>query len=333
VQLRRVAMSFGGPAAIAGVPDQELVARRARQGVSPSKAPARRSIPANPYVRAACRARSIAGPTRSSSRPTFGARSRSTSAQSSSVGVFCSEARSCGGQHVVFGVGMLAFRNYCGMLNFVEGKRRPIPWCQYLPPGANPFGALARTSARPGKDEGAHDMERTARQRESTWRTSVGRIAAVAVAIGWLSAFVFAPGTAVAATSPATASAISTAKNAKLGTILVAGNTVYALKASKTTCDAACLKVWPPVLLPDGVTTATADAGVDASKLGTMAAAGGALQVTYAGKALYWFSKDKAPGQVRGNLTDKWGKWFTVATVKSSSGSGGSNAGTGGTSF
>ena len=76
------------------------------------------------------------------------------------------------------------------------------------------------------------------------------------------------------------------------------------------------------MLLPQGVTTATAGTGVDASKLGTVAAADGALQVTYSGKPLYWFSKDKAPGQVHGNVTDKWGKWSTVVTAKSSSGSG-----------
>jgi predicted lipoprotein with Yx(FWY)xxD motif len=181
-------------------------------------------------------------------------------------------------------------------------------------------------------------MKRTGAQRPSTWRTSLGRlarVAAAAVAVGGLSAVAVAPSTAGAATSPTTASVISTAKNAKLGTILVSdtGNAAYALKASKTACTAACLKIWPPVLLPEGVTTATAGTGVDASKLGTMAAAGGALQVTYFGKALYWYSKDKAPGQVRGNLTDKWGKWSTVVTKKSSSGSGGSNAGTGGVSF
>ena len=94
------------------------------------------------------------------------------------------------------------------------------------------------------------------------------------------------------------------------------------------------LKVWPAVLLPAGVTTATADAGADASKLGTVAAANGALQVTYGGKALYWFAKDKAAGQVHGNVSDKWGKWSTVtASGKSSPDSGKTNAGTGGTAF
>jgi hypothetical protein len=34
--------------------------------------------------------------------------------------------------------------------------------------------------------------------------------------------------------------------------------------------------------------------------------------------ALYWFVGDKAPGQVNVNVTDTWGKWSDVATVKPS---------------
>jgi len=178
-------------------------------------------------------------------------------------------------------------------------------------------------------------MERTTRYRASTWQVSAGRIAAIAFALG-LSASVFAVGTAVAATSPTTASVISTVKNSKLGTILVADNTVYTLKPSKTACTAQCQKTWLPVLLPQGVTAATAGTGVDASKLGTKTLSDSTLQITYSNKPLYWSAKDKAPGQVKGNTTDKWGKWATVATKKSSSGSGGggdTNAGTGGVSF
>ncbi len=164
-------------------------------------------------------------------------------------------------------------------------------------------------------------MKRTGGQRGSSWRTSLGRIAGVALAVGGLSALALAPSIAAAATSPTTASVVSTATTPKHGTILVSGTTVYALKPSKKACTAACLKVWPPVLLPQGVTSPTAGPGVDASKLGTTPAAGGALQITYAGKPLYWFAKDKAPGQVKGNVTDKWGKWYTMVTAKASSAS------------
>jgi hypothetical protein len=65
----------------------------------------------------------------------------------------------------------------------------------------------------------------------------------------------------------------------------------------------------------------------------------GVVQVTYVGKALYWFIKDKAAGQVNGNVRDTWGIWTDVVTVmpaNSSSGSestSGGNTGTGGVAF
>jgi len=162
---------------------------------------------------------------------------------------------------------------------------------------------------------------------------TVGRIAATALALGGLTAVALAP-TAAMAASPTAASDVSTVKNAKLGTILVSGNTVYTLKASKTRCTAACLKAWPPVLLAQGVTKPTAGSGVNASKLATVATADGGLQVTYAGKPLYFFSKDTAPGQVHGNVSNKWGKWSAVVIAKSGSGATETTTpGTGGNAF
>lgn len=149
---------------------------------------------------------------------------------------------------------------------------------------------------------------------------------------GGLTASVVGAGTASAATSVV----ISTAKNAKFGTILVSGKTVYTLKASKTACGTQCLSIWPEVLLPTGATAATAGNGVNAAKLGTVMLTDGAHQVTYAGKPLYFFSGDTAPGQVHGNVTDTWGKWSAVVTKKPAhaiSSSGKSTAGNGGASF
>jgi predicted lipoprotein with Yx(FWY)xxD motif len=157
------------------------------------------------------------------------------------------------------------------------------------------------------------------------------------VAVGGLSASAVAVGTAGAATT----TVISTTKNAKLGTILVSGKTVYTLKASKTSCGTRCLKIWPEVLLAKGVKKAKAGTGVNAAKLGTIKRANGALQVTYNGKPLYRFVGDTASGQVHGNVTDTWGKWTAVVT-KAPSGSGststtssgsGSGAATGGAGF
>ena len=178
-------------------------------------------------------------------------------------------------------------------------------------------------------------MKQGTQERTSTPKVAIGRMAGVVVALGGLSGLVLAEGTAGATSGVV----VSTTKNSKLGTILVSGKTVYTVKPSKTACTAQCLTIWPALVLPKGVTTATAGKGVSAAKLGTTTLSDGALQVTYSGKPLYWFSGDKSAGQVHGNLTDTWGKWSVVVTAKpksgssSSSGSGSSSAGSGGASF
>jgi predicted lipoprotein with Yx(FWY)xxD motif len=113
---------------------------------------------------------------------------------------------------------------------------------------------------------------------------------------------------------------VSTLRTSNYGTILQSTRTVYTLTPSKVACTATCLSAWPEVLLPKGVARATAAHGVNGAKLGTIRLAGGRLQVTYAGKALYWFALDKEPGQVKGNGSDKWGKWSVVVLVKPSAG-------------
>jgi predicted lipoprotein with Yx(FWY)xxD motif len=167
-------------------------------------------------------------------------------------------------------------------------------------------------------------------------RLTLGRLGSAALALGGLAGSLALMGTAGASSSMT----VSTTKNASFGTILVvSGRTVYTVKPSKTACTGACLQVWPEVLLPKGVKHAKAGSGVSASKLGTVKRSGGALQVTYGGKALYWFSGDTSSGQATGNVTDAWGKWSSVATKGvhassgSGSGSGGSSSGTGGASF
>lgn len=124
-----------------------------------------------------------------------------------------------------------------------------------------------------------------------------------------------------AAASAATKSLeVTTLSTAKFGTILASGHTVYTLDPSSTPCKSTCLSYWPEVLLPKGQTKAVAGSGVDAAKLGTRKVSGGRLQVTYGGKALYWFSLDKADGQVKGNVRDTWGKWSVVVVSAKSGG-------------
>jgi predicted lipoprotein with Yx(FWY)xxD motif len=189
-------------------------------------------------------------------------------------------------------------------------------------------------------NEGDKEMEQTSQDVTSIHRIPVGRIVAVAFAVGGLSTSVVAASPAGAVTShQAKTVVISIASNASLGKYLVSGRTLYVIvKASKSACTTKCLKIWPAFALPKGVTKATAGIGVSASKLGTVTRAGGIRQVTYSGKPLYLFSGDKGAGQVHGNVSDTWGTWSAVVTVKaakssSSTGSGSTNTGTGGAAF
>ncbi len=166
--------------------------------------------------------------------------------------------------------------------------------------------------------------------RRGTLRATTGvrrplpAVVVAALMAAGLSATVLAAGAGGAASSRSSARlVISTVTNSHYGTILVSGRTVYTLKPNAVACTAKCLKYWPEVLLPVGVTHPTAGPGVTAAKLGTLRRAGGRLQVTYGGKALYWFSKDTAAGQVKGNVKDTWGSW-SVVVVKPRGGGGGS---------
>jgi predicted lipoprotein with Yx(FWY)xxD motif len=181
-------------------------------------------------------------------------------------------------------------------------------------------------------------MQHSTQSHETSHRIPIGRVAVAAFAVGGVFLPVLLGGTAGAATNAAKSVVVSTAKSAKFGKVLASGRTLYTLKASKTPCTAACLKVWPALVLPTGVKKATAGAGVSASKLGTMTLASGAHQVTYGGKPLYYFVGDTGTGQVKGNVSDTWGKWSDVVLQKpsgSSSGSGSSSStsGAGGTAF
>jgi len=153
--------------------------------------------------------------------------------------------------------------------------------------------------------------------RKATRRVPFGPIAAAALVLGGLSASVFVVNTASATTHRAARTVIvSTVPNATFGKILVSGKTLYTLKPSKTACTARCAKIWPALVLPKGMTKPKAGNGLSASKFGTVKRKGGVRQVTYSGKALYWFSGDTAAGQVNGNVTDAWGKWSVVVVAK-----------------
>jgi predicted lipoprotein with Yx(FWY)xxD motif len=91
-------------------------------------------------------------------------------------------------------------------------------------------------------------------------------------------------------------------------TILVAGSngmTVYffskdAANSGKSACSGQCLTTWPALTVAAG-SSPTAGSGVG-GRLGTITRSdNGALQVTYNGQPLYFYSGDNAPGDTNGN--------------------------------
>jgi predicted lipoprotein with Yx(FWY)xxD motif len=119
--------------------------------------------------------------------------------------------------------------------------------------------------------------------------------------------------TSTTAKAPASAAVVKTANSSK-GTILVdsEGKTVYTLTnaGQPVPCTGACVSVWPPLMLPAGVTTATGGSGV--TGLGTVAANGG-QQVTVNGAPLYHFSGDQGAGSTNGDGINSFGGTWNVA--------------------
>ena len=145
-------------------------------------------------------------------------------------------------------------------------------------------------------------------------------------------------GAAMAATSAVSSSApsVKLADSAKFGKMLVGPNgktlyryTVDSKGVNRCTKVAACAKYWPELLVKAG-TKPTAGAGVSSSLLGTIKAAHGMAQVTYAGFPLYYFAGDSKAGATNGQGLES--EWYVVnakgALVKHavSSGSGGSSS-------
>lgn len=80
-------------------------------------------------------------------------------------------------------------------------------------------------------------------------------------------------------------------------------------KAGTSNCTAACLAVWPALEVTDSSTTPTGGTGVT-GKLGVATDASGKPQVTYNSWPLYFYAKDKNPGDATGQGVG--GKWFVV---------------------
>jgi len=101
------------------------------------------------------------------------------------------------------------------------------------------------------------------------------------------------------------------------GTILVAANgrTLYRFTpdgrgVNRCSAVPACAKSWPALLVKAGAKP-SAGAGADAALLGTIKAAHGRRQASYAGFPLYLFAGDASAGQTNGEGLD--GTWFVIS--------------------
>src|SRR6476619_660905 len=115
-----------------------------------------------------------------------------------------------------------------------------------------------------------------------------------------------------------TAAATLTARGSDYGTILFDGRgyVLYAFPRdgkSRSACSGACAAAWPPYLVKSGSKLRAGNGG-KAALLGATLRAGGKLQVTYAGRPLYYYVGDNGPGVIRcQNVNEYGGDWLVVA--------------------
>ncbi|WP_372668310.1 SCO0930 family lipoprotein [Amycolatopsis kentuckyensis] len=109
-------------------------------------------------------------------------------------------------------------------------------------------------------------------------------------------------GEKAAASAPTT---LGTTGIGGLGPVLTdqAGRTLYLFTkdgkdSGQSTCDGACAKTWPPLLV-DGRITVAQD--IDTGLVGRISRADGRQQVTVGGWPVYTYAKDGAPGEATGH--------------------------------
>lgn len=113
----------------------------------------------------------------------------------------------------------------------------------------------------------------------------------------------------------ATPGMVTVATKPGQGTYLVGPNgmTLYILEGTRGTtgairCSGDCLRVWPPLLGGEPMV----GPGIDPVKLTVIQGAAGP-QLAYAGWPLYYYSRDRVPGDTTGqHVTDAWGTWHLL---------------------
>ena len=139
-------------------------------------------------------------------------------------------------------------------------------------------------------------------------RTTISLVAALAVA-----AAVVGAGSAFGSSTKAAASV--TIRGSDYGRILFdgRGKALYAFTRDargRSVCTGPCAAAWPPFAVRDRPQPGT---GISAKLVGTTRRAGGKLQVTYAGRPLYYYVGDRKPGQVLcQNVSEFGGLWLVI---------------------
>ena len=132
---------------------------------------------------------------------------------------------------------------------------------------------------------------------------------------------------AVAVPPPGEVTALKTATT-PLGEIVTDGDgrTLYMFStdgkdATVSACTGACLKAWPPALAGSSPPSVT---GVD-GRIGSIAAPGGGKQLTLGGWPLYYYSRDAAAGDTKGQAVGNvwWVLDGTGSPIMGSSSGGG----------
>jgi len=106
-----------------------------------------------------------------------------------------------------------------------------------------------------------------------------------------------------------------TVRDSRFGRILFDGKgfALYAFTrdpTGKSVCKGACAAAWPPYIVTNA---ARAGAGTQARFLGTTRRADGRLQVTYAGRPLYYYVGERQPGQILcQNVAEYGGLWLVA---------------------
>ena len=106
-----------------------------------------------------------------------------------------------------------------------------------------------------------------------------------------------------------------TAHSSRFGQILFDGRgfVLYAFTRDargRSACYGACATAWPPYIVKSAPRAA---AGTKRSLLGTTRRRDGKLQVTYAGRPLYYYVNDRRPGQILCQNVSEYGGLWLVA--------------------